>query len=114
MWTKRVFEDMSKLEHERDVSELKTELQETKNKNRDLQNRVQALYKEIRRVSDSILPQELEIASLRKEKQLLEKNIRMYMTHWKTSFSNFQMFAKFPFMNVETECPCSILNLSHD
>ena len=73
MWTKRVFEDMSKLEHERDVSELKTELQETKNKNRDLQNRVQALYKEIRRVSDSILPQELEIASLRKEKQLLEK-----------------------------------------
>ena len=73
MWTKRVFEDMSKLEHERDVSELKTELQEMKNKNRDLQNRVQSLYKEIRCVSDSILPQELEIASLRKEKHLLEK-----------------------------------------
>jgi len=73
VWTKRVFEDMSKLEHERDVSELKTELQETKNKNRDLQNLVQSLDKEIRRLSDSILPQELEIASLRKEKQLLEK-----------------------------------------
>jgi len=73
VWTKRVFEDMSKLEHERDVSELKTELQETKNKNRNLQNRVQALYKEITCLSDSILTQELEIDSLRKEKQHLEK-----------------------------------------
>jgi len=55
------------------ISELKTELQETKNKNRDLQKRVKALYKEIRRLSDSILPQERVMDCLRKEKEDLAK-----------------------------------------
>ena len=73
MCTKRVFEDVYQLEHERDVCAMKTELQETKNKNRDLKKRVQALYKEIRRLNDSILPQELEIHRLRKQKEDLEK-----------------------------------------
>ncbi len=52
VWTKRDFEDMNKLEHESDICVMKTELQETKNKNRDLQKRVISLYKEIRRLSD--------------------------------------------------------------
>ena len=78
VWTKRDFEDMYKLEHERDVCVMKTELQETKNKNRDLQKRVKALYKEIRRLSDSLLPQERAMDCLRKEKEDLTKENQHY------------------------------------
>ena len=76
--TKRDVEDMYKLEHERDVCVMKTELQETKNKNRDLQKRVKALYKEIRRLSDSLLPQERAMDCLRKEKEHLTKENQHY------------------------------------
>ena len=76
--TKRDVEDMYKLEHERDVCVMKTELQETKNKNRDLQKRVKALYKEIRRLSDSLLPQERAMDCLRKEKEDLRKENQHY------------------------------------
>ena len=92
VWTKRDFEDMYKLEHERDVCVMKTELQETKNKNRDLQKKVKALYKEIRRLSDSLLPQERVMDCLRKEKQDLTKenqNLRDSMTDIILKLPNF-------------------------
>jgi len=92
VWTKRDFEDMYKLEHERDVCVMKTELQEMKNKNRDLQKKVKALYKEIRRLSDSLLPQERVMDCLRKEKQDLTKenqNLRDSMTDIILKLPNF-------------------------
>ena len=64
---------MYKVEHERQICVMETELQEVKRNNRDLQKHVQALYEEIRRLSDSIRPQELEIDFLKKQKQRLEK-----------------------------------------
>ena len=67
------FEKMSKVEHERAIGVLETELQELKRKNVDLHENIQALYKEIRRLSDSILPQELEKDTLQKQKECLEK-----------------------------------------
>jgi len=73
VWTKLEFEKMNKVEHEREIGVLKTEVQEVKRKNLDLNDNVQALYKEIRRLSDSILPQELEIDTLQKQKECLEK-----------------------------------------
>ena len=73
VWTKLEFEKMNKVEHEREISVLETEIQEVKRKNIDLNDNVQALFKEIRRLSDSILPQELEIVTLQKQKECLEK-----------------------------------------
>ena len=64
---------MNKVEHEREIGVLETELQEVKRKNLDLHDNVQALYKEIRRLSDSILPQELEIDTLQRQEECLEK-----------------------------------------
>ena len=64
---------MYKAECEREACVMKTELEKVKSKNRLLRNREQALYKEIRRLNDSILPQELEIHRLRKQKEDLEK-----------------------------------------
>ena len=60
-------------EHEREIGVMETKLQEVKRNNRDLQKHVQALYEEIRRLSDSIRPQELEIDVLKKQKERLEK-----------------------------------------
>jgi uncharacterized coiled-coil DUF342 family protein len=71
---------------------MKTELQEMKNKNRDLQKKVKALYKEIRRLSDSLLPQERVMDCLRKEKQDLTKenqNLRDSMTDIILKLPNF-------------------------
>jgi len=73
VWTKVEFEKMNKVEHEREIAVLETELQEVKRKNLDLQDLVQALSKEIRRLGDSILPHELEIDELQKQKASLEK-----------------------------------------
>ena len=64
---------MYKMEHEREVRVMKTDLEKVKSKNRLLHNREQALYKEIRRLGDSIQPQQLEIDSLHKQNQNLQK-----------------------------------------
>ena len=66
-------EDMHKVECEREACVMKTELEKVKSKNRLLHNREQALYKEIRRLGDSIQPQQLEIYSLRKQNQDLQQ-----------------------------------------
>ena len=73
MWTKIECEQTYKVEHERETGVMETKLQEVKRNNRDLQKHVQALYEEIRRLSDSIRPQELEIDVLKKQKERLEK-----------------------------------------
>ena len=73
MWTKRAFEEMYKAECEREACVMKTELEKVKSKNRLLRNREQALYKEIRRLGDSIHPQQLEIHYLRKQNQQLQE-----------------------------------------
>ena len=83
---------MYKMEHEREVRVMKTDLEKVKSKNRLLHNREQALYKEIRCLSDSILTQELEIDSLRKEKQHLEnqnQNVRDAMKDILLKLPNF-------------------------
>ena len=73
VWAKSVSEDMHKVECEREACVMKTELEKVKSKNRLLHNREQALYKEIRRLGDSIQPQQLEIYSLRKQNQDLQQ-----------------------------------------
>ena len=71
---------MCKIEHEREVCVMKNELEKVKRTNRLLHKREQALYKEIRRLGDSIQPQQLEIYSLRKENQHLQ-NVNQNLRH---------------------------------
>ena len=73
VWAKSVSEDMYKVECEREACVMKTELEKVKSKNRLLHNREQALYKEIRRLGDSIQSQQLEVYSLRKQNQDLQQ-----------------------------------------
>ena len=111
VWAKSVSEDMHKVECEREVCVMKTELEKVKRKNRLLHNREQALYKEIRCLGDSIRPQQLEIYSLRKENQDLQQvnqNLRNFLE---------DMLLKLPkFCKVSyTECEdgTKILDLDH-
>ena len=111
VWAKSVSEDMHKVECEREVCVMKTELEKVKSKNRLLHNREQALYKEIRCLGDSIRPQQLEIYSLRKENQDLQQvnqNLRNFLE---------DMLLKLPkFCKVSyTECEdgTKILDLDH-
>ena len=96
VWAKRVFEDMYKAEHEREVCVLKTELQEVESKlqeveskNRLLHNSVQARYKEMRRLGDTIRSQQLEIYALYKQDQRLQKENQNFRRTLEDILPNF-------------------------
>ena len=104
-------EDMNKVECEREACVMKAELEKVKSKNRLLHNREQALYKEIRRLGDSIQPQQLEIYSLRKQNQDLQQvnqNLRNFL---EDMLLKLPKFCKVSY--TEYEDGTKILDLDH-